>query len=138
MKDKALITFLVVEDDEIDIMNMERAFRKLGILNPLIIARNGQEALQKLESGDLPVQLAMIVDLNMPMYSGHDLVGKIRATGKWQHMPVFVLTTSHMASDIKEAREHCVNGYFLKEMSQEAFTRTIRTIVDFVNQAVWI
>lgn len=136
MSSKALTTFLVVEDDEIDIMNMERAFRKLGILNPLLFARNAIQAEEML-ARDITTDLALIVDLNMPMYSGHDLIGKIRKQEKFENVPIFVLTTSKMEVDIKDARKNQVNGYFLKEMSQEAFSQTIKAIVDFVNHAIW-
>lgn len=135
--DKTLTSFLVVEDDEIDIMNMERAFRKLRILNPLFFARNVQDALAKLDNNELPEKLALIVDLNMSLYSGHELIERVRKLEGREGMPIFILTTSKMVSDIKEAWVQRVNGYFLKEMSQEDFSKTIQCIVEFVNRGIW-
>jgi CheY-like chemotaxis protein len=66
MNDEKLINILLVEDDEVDIMNVQRAFRKNKINNPLFIAHNGLEALEMLRSGNIPKPHVILLDINMP------------------------------------------------------------------------
>ncbi|NRA47913.1 MAG: response regulator, partial [Phaeodactylibacter sp.] len=61
-----VISILLVEDDEVDVMNVKRAFRKNNISNPLMVANNGQEALQVLRDESTPTPRIILLDVNMP------------------------------------------------------------------------
>ena len=66
-----LLNILLVEDDEVDVMNVRRAFKANNIVNPLFVAGNGVEALEKLRGGEVPGERRLILlDLNMPRMNG--------------------------------------------------------------------
>ena len=66
-----LLNIFLVEDDEVDVMNVKRAFAQNNIRNPLFIARDGVEALEKLRGGEIPNERRVVLlDLNMPRMNG--------------------------------------------------------------------
>src|SRR5688572_4983645 len=117
MNDK-LIHILLVEDDEVDVMNVKRAFKKNNITNPLTVAGNGLEALEFLRknTGDEENELPRIVllDLNMPRMGGIEFLREIRADSKLRMLSVFVMTTSNEDKDKVDAYNLNVAGYILK------------------------
>lgn len=96
-----LVTILLVEDDEVDVMNVKRAFKKNNILNPLLIARNGIEALDVLrdEELDQPKPKIILLDLNMPKMGGIEFLKEIRKDPVLHGISVFVMTTSNEDND---------------------------------------
>ena len=137
MLEKSLIPFLVIEDDEIDIMNFKRAYTKIHAINPLHFARSGEEALEIIHGNKIAKPFALVVDLNMPLLGGHELIRRVKGLSDYFGTPIFVLTTSSMEADKKEAWELRVNGYFLKELAADSYARKIKAMVDFVNGAEW-
>ncbi len=111
-------TILHVEDDFVDAEILRRAIRKRGIDAELVHARDGGEALCQLRSGPLqPIpkeRVVMLVDVNMPGMNGHQLLAEIRADDSLNKMITFMLSTSDHATDIAQAKERAVAGYFLK------------------------
>ena len=93
MRSSRVVTILLVEDDEVDVKALKWAFDKLKVANPLVIARDGTEALEMLK--DLPRPYLVITDINMPRMNGIELLRKIRATPELRDAIVFVLTTSN-------------------------------------------
>lgn len=127
-----LLTILLVEDDEVDIMNVKRAFRKNKISNPLIIARNGLEALwmlrgnkdENVEKLDPPPRV-ILLDINMPKMGGLEFLQEIRNDPQLRHISVFVMTTSDEESDKVTAYNFNVAGYILKPLSFERFVQAV-------------
>lgn len=122
-----LTNILLVEDDEVDIMNVKRAFKKANIRSPLYIARNGLEALEMLkDSGDKPPlfpkdRRLILLDLNMPKMGGIEFLRRLRANPDLKLIPVVVLTTSDRDRDLVDAYELNVAGYLLKPVSFAKF-----------------
>ncbi len=122
MEDKKL-NILLVEDDEVDIMNVQRAFKKNNILNPLFCASNGLEALEMLRGGDgqtsvIPSYRRLILlDLNMPKMGGIEFLQQLRADPVLHNIPVVVLTTSDQDCDRIDAYKMNVAGYILKPVA---------------------
>lgn len=117
-----MINILLVEDDDVDVMNVKRAFKKYKITNPLYIAGNGLEALSMLrQSGDLPKvpesRRLVLLDLNMPKMNGLEFLHEIREDEKLKRTPVIVLTTSDEDKDRIEAYNLNVAGYILKPVT---------------------
>jgi CheY-like chemotaxis protein len=128
MIEEKLINILLVEDDEVDIMNVERAFRKNKINNPLFIARNGLEALEMLRSEHIPKPHVIILDINMPKMNGLEFLQEIRKDENLKRISVFVMTTSNEDSDILNAYNLNVAGYILKPLSFEKFQNSMSTL----------
>ncbi|HCA43186.1 MAG TPA: two-component system response regulator, partial [Bacteroidetes bacterium] len=115
---ESLINVLLVEDDEVDVMNVKRAFKKNNIKNQLFVAENGLEALNMLrdESDDkiVPMPRIILLDLNMPKMGGIEFLKEIRKDERLKNLSVFVMTTSNEDNDKVEAYNLNVAGYILK------------------------
>jgi len=124
-----LLNILIVEDDEVDVMNVQRAFRKNNIANPLFVAGNGLEALELLRGGKVPRDRRIILlDLNMPKMNGIEFLRELRADPELLPTPVIVLTTSNDERDRIEAYNLNVAGYLLKPVTFSNFCETMATL----------
>jgi CheY-like chemotaxis protein len=128
MSEKTL-NVLLVEDDEVDVMNVRRAFKKGNITNPLFVAGNGVEALEMLRKGELPKSRRLVLlDLNMPKMNGIEFLRELRADPELGHTPVVVLTTSDAERDKVEAYNLHVAGYLLKPVTFSNFCETMASL----------
>jgi CheY-like chemotaxis protein len=115
MADDRVLHILLVEDDEVDVMNVKRAFEKNKILNPLYVAANGLEALSMLREGKVPqARRLVLLDLNMPGMGGIEFLRELRADPTLRLTPVVVLTTSGDEKDRIDAYDFHVAGYLRK------------------------
>jgi CheY-like chemotaxis protein len=113
-----LLNILLVEDDEVDVMNVRRAFQKNHITNPLFVATNGVDALEQLRGGKIPRDRRLVLlDLNMPQMNGIEFLREIRRDPDLNLLPVVVLTTSNDERDRIEAYNLNVAGYLLKPVT---------------------
>ena len=121
--EERIINILLVEDDEVDVMNVRRAFKKYKITNPLYVACNGIEALKMLRSQDTEQPIVpkdrrlVLLDLNMPKMNGIEFLTEIRKDEQLKRTPVIVLTTSNEDRDRIEAYNLNVAGYILKPVT---------------------
>lgn len=123
------VTILLVEDDEIDVKALRWAFEKLKIANPLVIARDGVDAWEKLPQLSRPY--LVITDINMPRMNGIELLRKIRQSKDYHDSIVFVLTTSNDEQDKIDAYQLNVAGYMLKSDMGTSFTRAIGLVENY-------
>jgi CheY-like chemotaxis protein len=113
---------LLVDDDEVDVMNVQRAFEKNRLTNPIHVAGNGIEALQKLRDGSIPsTRRLVLLDLNMPRMNGIEFLRSLRSDPNLQHTSVVVLTTSNEDRDKIDAYRLNVAGYLLKPVTFTSF-----------------
>jgi CheY-like chemotaxis protein len=129
MRSSRVVTILLVEDDEVDVKALKWAFEKLKVANPLVIARDGVEALEMLK--ELPRPYLIITDINMPRMNGIELLRKIRQTPAFRDSIVFVLTTSNDEQDKIDAYHLNVAGYMLKSDMGTSFTRAIGLVENY-------
>lgn len=116
--DDRLLNILLVEDDEVDVMNVKRAFRTNHITNPLFVAGHGEEALEMLRNGSIPRERRIVLlDLNMPRMNGIEFLKELRADTQLSGTPVVVLTTSNAEQDKVQAYNLNVAGYLLKPVT---------------------
>ncbi len=128
--DDRVINILLVEDDEVDVMTVKRAFAKNNISNPLYVAHNGIEALEMLREADhIPAQRRLILlDVNMPKMNGIELLRELRADPTLQPACVVMMTTSNEERDRIEAFKLNVAGYLLKPVTFQQFAEVMSTI----------
>lgn len=126
-----LVNILLVEDDEVDVMNVKRAFSKNNIKNPLFVAGNGVEALELLEDKIIPLPKIIILDINMPKMNGIEFLKVLRENERLKNISVFVMTTSNEDSDKIKAYNLNVAGYILKPLSFEKFVSSVSTLNNF-------
>jgi CheY-like chemotaxis protein len=133
MLEEKMTNILLVEDDEVDVMNVKRAFKKNNITNPLYMASNGLEALDLLrgteKSPEIPRDRRLILlDLNMPKMNGIEFLRELRADPELKATPVIVLTTSNEDRDKVEAYNLNVAGYILKPVTLSKFVEAVATL----------
>ncbi len=113
-----LLNILLVEDDDVDVMNVRRAFQRAHVSNPLHVASNGLEALDLLRGNTIPLDRRLVLlDLNMPRMNGIEFLRAIRADDELRSLPVVVLTTSNDERDKVDAYNLNVAGYLLKPVT---------------------
>jgi CheY-like chemotaxis protein len=123
------LNILLVEDDEIDVMNVKRAFDKNHITNPIFVACNGLEALEKLRSGEIPQgRRIVLLDLNMPKMNGIEFLRELRKDPALAPTPVVVLTTSNNDRDKIDAFNFNVAGYLVKPVTFAEFSELMVTL----------
>ena len=118
MVDDKTLNILLVEDDQVDVMNVRRAFDRNRITNPLYVAGDGIEGLRMLRSGEVPVgRRIVLLDLNMPRMNGIEFLREMRNDPALHLTPVVVLTTSNDERDKIDAYNLNVAGYLLKPVT---------------------
>ena len=125
------ISILLVEDDDVDVRAIQRAFRKCKINNQFFVAHNGEEALGMLRSGSIPPPHIVLLDLNMPVMGGLAFLKHLREDSDLHKTIVFVLTTSNADQDKLQAYEHHVAGYLLKTDAGAEFLNVLQIIENF-------
>ena len=134
MNDK-ITNILLVEDDYLDIMNVERELKKIGINQPLHVARNGREALKMLRGEGVPkiapAPKVILLDINMPKMNGIEFLTELRHDPEFSHIPVFIMTTSNEETDRIAAQKLQVSGYILKPLSFENFDNNLSSLDSF-------
>ena len=125
-----VLNILLVEDDEVDVMNVKRAFAKSHILNPLFVAGDGLEALEKLRNGEIPKgrRLIILLDLNMPRMNGIEFLREMRQDPELCVIPVVILTTSNNDRDKIDAYNLNVAGYLVKPVTFGDFCELMATL----------
>lgn len=122
------ISILLVEDDDVDAMGIERAFKKLRIANSLLRARDGAEGLEMLRSDALEKPYLILLDLNMPKMSGLEMLKELRNDPQLTDTIVFVLTTSEDDNDKISAYKEHIAGYIVKSKMDSGFTELLHLL----------
>lgn len=130
----AQISVLLVEDDELDVEAVQRAFVEAKIANPIVVAKDGIEALEILRGSDDHAALGqpylVLLDINMPRMNGLELLQEMRQDQELRKSIVFVLTTSDDDRDICAAYGKQVAGYLLKSSVGPDFLK-LTEMLDF-------
>jgi CheY-like chemotaxis protein len=126
---------LLVEDNEGDIMLTQIAFEACKKETELMIARNGQEALdflfQRGEYVNAKRPDIILLDINMPIYNGLEVLRQVKADSNLKKIPVIMLTTSSNPNDIDEAYKNHCNSYVKKPLEMSDFLDAIMKIEEF-------
>jgi CheY-like chemotaxis protein len=124
-----MLNILLLEDDEVDVMNVRRAFERNKIANPLYVAGNGVEGLEMLRSGAVPRgRRLVLLDLNMPRMNGIEFLRAVRSDPELSMISVVVLTTSNEERDKVDAYRLNVAGYLLKPVTFINFVEVMATL----------
>ncbi len=129
---KAEVTLLVVEDDDLDAMAIKRTFKKLKVANNLVRAKDGVDALEYLRGENGKDKIAkpfmVLLDLNMPRMNGIELLEALRMDNELKDSVVFVLTTSATDKDKVAAYDYNVAGYIVKSDIESSFLEVIELL----------
>jgi CheY-like chemotaxis protein len=125
MLEPKTLQLLHVEDDDICLMGLNRAFKAAKIANPVSFAHDGIEALEMLRGTNdrprLPRPFLILLDLNMPRMDGIEFLKELRKDEELKKSIVFIMTTSDANEDKVKAYNLGVAGYILKSNPANAF-----------------
>lgn len=117
---------LVVEDSEDDAFLLKRALTSAGVVNPIYVVETGQAAVDYLagtadfqDRGRYPLPVVVFLDLKLPLKSGHEVLGWIRAQRHLESLPVVVLTSSDEPSDVRRSYSLGANSYLMKPLAAQ-------------------
>lgn len=124
------LPILLVEDSPVDVDLTLRAFARRKLANPVLVARDGEEALAwipRWEAGEAKPAV-ILLDLNMPRVNGLAVLRALKAHPELQRIPVVVLTTSREDRDINTAYALGANSYIVKPVKFENFMDVVQQI----------
>lgn len=131
-------SILIAEDDPNDALILQRTLKKVGILNPVQMVENGEEAIAYLQGNGKyadrtahPFPGVIITDLKMPKVDGFGILRWLTNHPECNVIPVIVLTASAMESDVVKAYQLHANCYLQKPSSSEEFTGMMKLLFDF-------
>jgi CheY-like chemotaxis protein len=119
---------LLVEDDDVDTMTVQRALKELKVTNPLIHTLNGEEALNYLKDGSNKKPCVILLDLNMPKMNGIEFLKVVKADNELKKIPIVVLTTSQDPRDKHDTFSLSVAGYIIKPTDYKKFVDAVKTV----------
>jgi CheY-like chemotaxis protein len=127
--DDQALNILLVDDDEVDVMTVKRAFTRANITNQVFVATDGIAALELLRSDGIPASRRLVLlDLNMPRMNGIEFLREVRGDPALQALTVVVLTTSNEDRDRVEAYQLNVAGYLVKPVTFHSFADVMATL----------
>jgi CheY-like chemotaxis protein len=133
-------TFLIVDDDKVSVFALQRMMKRLKLVNPVVTASDGIEALKILRGSETNRPLSgpyiVILDLNMPRMNGHEFMVELRKDARLRKTVVFVSSSSNATADIDAAYSQNVAGYLVKDGTAEGFRSSLKMIDDYAELVV--
>ena len=129
-------TLLHVEDDPNDALLFQHACAQAGMKVNHKVAIDGAEALAYLstsggEAQDCPIPTLIVLDLNLPLVSGFDVLAWLRNERRLRRLPVVVLTSSNQPNDVKRAYDLGANSYLIKPVELESLITLAKGIEQY-------
>ncbi len=135
MKNK--LNILLIEDDMIEIMKLNRTISSLKLNHNIVEANNGEEALKILEKKDNLPDI-ILLDLNMPKINGIEFLGILKNDEVLKYIPTIILTTSNNQKDLLECYKIGIAGYVIKPLKYEDYVSKIERVLNYwsVNELI--
>lgn len=129
------VNILLVEDNEGDILLTTEALEESRIINTIDVVRNGQDAIDRIllqgkYAGQNHPDL-ILLDINLPRKSGHEVLQAIKHDDRVKHIPVIMLTTSSSERDVSLSYQHHANCYISKPVDASNFLEAVTSIEQF-------
>ncbi|MEO6723551.1 MAG: response regulator [Ferruginibacter sp.] len=129
------IHILLVEDNEGDILLTTEAFEERKVISKLSVIKNGQEAIDFLSKTgkhtDAVLPDLILLDINLPLRNGHEVLKYIKGTENLKQIPVIMLTTSSFEKDISYSYKNFANCYIVKPLEADDFLNAVERMEDF-------
>src|SRR6185369_5715952 len=132
-------TILLVDDSENDLFLMRMAFKKAEFRHPLQEVRNGEQAIAYLKGEGVfsdrekhPLPSIMLLDLNMPMKNGFEVLAWARAHPEFKRLSMIILTASIRPEDVERAFDLGASSYLVKPSNMDALVAMLRCLRDWV------
>ena len=138
MEIQKTVTILLAEDDEGHARLIEKNLRRVGINNPIVEVKDGQKAVDFLfregeyKESSLPSPLLVLLDLNMPVLDGHQVLKRMKESKETYRIPVVILTTSGSAEEVQLCYDLGCNVFIKKPVEYEEFCQAIKKLGMFL------
>lgn len=126
---------IVIEDDEVDLMTIQRSLKDLGKDIPVTHFENGLEAIEYLQSNSNRNSRIILLDINTPVMNGIEFLEKRLTIPELALIPVIVMTTSRNDSDKLQCYQRFSTSYFVKPVDYPEFVKIIDTITEYWERA---
>ncbi|MFC2078430.1 response regulator [Candidatus Bipolaricaulota bacterium] len=139
MANRNEVSILIVEDDDGHARLIAKNLKRAGISNSVTRVENGREALDFLfsegafEGKERPSPLLVLLDLNMPVMDGYQVLEKMKADPRTQKVPVVVLTTTDDSREVTRCYELGCSVYITKPVEYESFSAAIQQLGLFMS-----
>ena len=135
LRNTKVIQILLVEDNPGDVRLTQEVLKEAVVPNRIHAVRTGVEALAFLkregQHANAPRPDLILLDLNLPKKSGHEVLDEIKADEKLKRIPVIVLTTSSADQDVTRAYDAHANCYITKPIDLDQFLKAMKAIEEF-------
>ncbi|AUP77652.1 response regulator [Flavivirga eckloniae] len=131
------LNILLIEDDMIEVMKLNRVVSSLELKHNITEANNGEDALKVLEQKDRLPDI-ILLDLNMPKINGIEFLSILKNDSRMKYIPTIVLTTSSNQQDLLECYKIGIAGYVLKPLKYEDYIAKIEKLLEYwsVNELI--
>ena len=132
-----LMNILLIEDDNIEIMKLQRTIAKLSLQHNIIEAKNGEQALEILKAAN-PLPDIILLDLNMPRMGGIEFLSILKEDEILKYLPTIILTTSENRVDLLECYKIGIAGYIIKPLKYDDYQDKLGKVLAYwdVNELV--
>jgi len=133
------VTILLVEDDPWHTRLIEKNLRRSSLMNGIVKVGNGQQALDYLFSeghyagSERTSSLWVLLDLNMPVLDGYQVLERMKANERTKHIPVIILTTTDDAREVSRCYDLGCSVYVTKPVEYEQFTQAVHNLRLFLS-----
>jgi CheY-like chemotaxis protein len=128
MPDTSNVTILLVEDDPGHARLIEKNLRRANITNDIVKATDGQQAVDYLFGNGRSLSLLVLLDLNLPVLDGYQVLERMKADERTKRIPVIMLTTTDDSREVSRCYELGCNVYITKPVDYEQFSEAIRKL----------
>lgn len=125
-----MLSLLIIEDDEIEVIKFKRSLVKLGLSHHIMEAKNGEEALVILKENEHLPDI-ILLDLNMPKMNGLEFLKALRKEEHLSYIPAIIITTSNNHKDILESYKMGISGYIIKPLRYEDYINKIKNLIEY-------
>ena len=138
MDKRKSVTVLLVEDDPGHAALIKKNLKRAGINNPFVHLKDGQEAVDfifckgEYEGKERPAKLLVLLDLNMPLLDGYQVLKMMKEDDATKNIPVVVLTTTESPDEVQRCYELGCNVFITKPVEYDEFTAAIRKLGLFI------
>lgn len=120
------IKILLVDDNDDDVFMIKSLFEDVHLLNILDCVEDGEKAIEYLNREELETPGLILLDVNMPIKGGLEVLKEIKQNEKLKHIPVIMLTTSNREEDIMQSYESGASSYIRKPVDFSYFAKVIK------------
>lgn len=124
------LKILLIEDDMIEVMKLNRTIATLQLKHNIIEANNGEEALKILQKKEELPDI-ILLDLNMPKINGIEFLNILKKDDTLRYIPTIILTTSNNQNDLLECYKIGIAGYVLKPLKYEDYVSKIEKLLAY-------